>query len=44
MLRVKPQRIRYYNCICDNEKSSYWVLNGKSDEMRPYIILIKEVN
>ena len=44
MLRVKPQRIRYCNCICDNEKSSYWVLNGKSDEMRPYRILIKEVN
>ena len=44
MLRVKPHRIRYCNCICENEKSSYWVLNGKSNEMRPYRILVKEIN
>ena len=44
MLRVKPHRIRYCNCICENEKSSYWVLNGKSNEMRPYGILVKEIN
>ena len=43
MLRVKPQRIRYCDCVCENEKSSYWVLNGKSDEMRPYRILVKKV-
>ena len=44
MLRVKPQRIRYCGCTCENEKSSYWVLNGKSNEMRPYRILLKECN
>ena len=38
MLRVKPQRIR--NCKC--QKGEYWVLNGKSDEMRPYRILLKK--
>ena len=38
MLRVKPQRIR--NCKCKN--GEYWVLNGKSDEMRPYRILLKK--
>ena len=36
MLRVKPQRIRF--CKCEPE---YWVLNGKSNEMRPYRILVK---
>ena len=35
MLRVKPQRIRFCNC----QDKEYWVLNGKSDEMRPYRIL-----
>ena len=44
MLRVKPQRIRFCDCICEGEKSSYWVLNGKSDEMRPYRILLKKDN
>jgi len=44
MLRVKPQRIRFCDCICNNEKSSYWVLNGKSNEMRPYRILVKEIS
>ena len=42
MLRVKPQRIRYCDCVCEGEKSSYWVLNGKSNEMRPYRILLKK--
>ena len=47
MLRVKPSRIRNCNCYCDcggeSEKGGYWVLNGKSDEMRPYRILVKKV-
>ena len=38
MLRVKPQRIRFCNC----QDKEYWVLNGKSDEMRPYRILLKK--
>jgi hypothetical protein len=42
MLRVKPQRIRYCKCEPEGEKSSYWVLNGKSNEMRPYRILLKK--
>ena len=36
MMRVKPDRIRYSN----NEKD-YWVLNGTTDEMRPYRIMVK---
>ena len=40
MLRVKPQRIRF----CKHCNREYWVLNGKSDEMRPYRILVKEAN
>ena len=38
MMRVKPDKIRY-----SLAKKDYWVLNGKTDEMRPYRILIKEV-
>ena len=38
MLRVKPDRIRYCNC----ENKEYWVLNGTSNEIRPYRILIKD--
>ena len=39
MLRVKPNKIR----IAKNN-SDYWVLNGNSDEIRPYRILIKKLN
>ena len=39
MLRVKPSRIRFCGC----QDKEYWVLNGKSDEVRPYRILVKEV-
>ena len=38
MLRVKPDKIR----IAKNNPD-YWVLNGTSDEIRPYRILIKNV-
>ena len=38
MLRVKPDKIRIAKSNPD-----YWVLNGNSDEIRPYRILIKEV-
>ena len=39
MLRVKPEKIR----IAKNNPD-YWVLNGTSDEIRPYRILIKNLN
>ena len=37
MLRVKPDKIR-----SPNEKKDYWVLEGSTDEIRPYRILVKE--
>ena len=37
MMRVKPDKIRYSNNMKD-----YWVLDGTTEEMRPYRILIKE--
>ena len=37
MMRVKPDKIRYSNIQKD-----YWVLDGTTEEMRPYRILIKE--
>ena len=36
MMRVKPDKIRYAN-----SQKDYWVLNGTTDEMRPYRIMIK---
>ena len=42
MVRVKPEAIR--NCyICpDSKNDNYWVVNGTTDEIRPYRILYKE--
>ena len=37
MVRVKPNAIRY--CA---DKSEYWVVNGTTDEIRPYRILYKQ--
>ena len=37
MMRVKPDKIRY-----SIKQNDYWVLNGTTDEMRPYRIMIKE--
>ena len=37
MIRVKPDKIR-----TSKYQQDYWVLNGTTDEMRPYRILIKE--
>ena len=37
MMRVKPDKIRY-----SKSKPDYWVLNGTTDEMRPYRIMVKE--
>ena len=39
MLRVRPNKIREAKSNPD-----YWVLNGNSSEIRPYRILIKELN
>ena len=38
MMRVKPDKIRYSNSMKD-----YWVLDGTTEQIRPYRILIKEV-
>ena len=37
MMRVKPDKIRY-----SEDEPDYWVLNGTTDEMRPYRIMLKE--
>ncbi len=39
MVRVKPDKIR--QC---REQENFWVLNGTSDEVRPYRILLKKYN
>lgn len=39
MKRVKPDKIRY-----SNSKKEYWVLDGTKDQMRPYRIMVKEIN
>jgi len=39
MIRVKPDKIR-----APKDKKDYWVLNGTKDEMRPYRILLKEID
>ena len=39
MLRVRPDKARIAKT-----NSNYWVLNGTSDEIRPYRILIKNLN
>ena len=41
MVRVKPDAIR--QCNCDYAKD-YWVVNGTTDEIRPYRILYKKIN
>ena len=37
MMRVKPDKIRY-----SNSQNNYWVLDGTTDQMRPYRIMVKE--
>ena len=37
MMRVKPDKIRY-----SNSQKDYWVLDGTTNEMRPYRIMVKE--
>ena len=38
MARIRPDRIRYCK-----EMDFYWILNGNTDEIRPYRILIKKI-
>ena len=40
MVRVKPSAIRACTCV----NGDYWVVNGTSDEIRPYRILYKKCN
>ena len=40
MVRARPDAIRGCNC---NDNLPYWVLNGTTDEIRPYRILYKQV-
>ena len=44
MVRVNPKAIRQCNCINKDTKEplNYWVVNGTTDEVRPYRILYKE--
>ena len=42
MARVKPDLIR--SCACYEGSGEYWVVNGSSDEIRPYRILYKSEN
>ena len=37
MMRVKPDKIRF-----SNQQKDYWVLDGTTNQMRPYRILVKE--
>ena len=39
MIRVKPNKIRF-----NNSNPDFWVLNGDFGEIRPYRLLIKQVN
>ena len=39
MVRVKPDAIRGCNCPWAKD---YWVVNGSTDEIRPYRILYKK--
>jgi hypothetical protein len=43
MVRVKPSAIRHCD-ICGDSKApyNYWVVNGTTDEIRPYRILYKK--
>ena len=43
MVRVKPEALRHCDrCIDSKEPYVYWVVNGTTDEIRPYRILYKK--
>ena len=39
MVRVNPSKIRE-----PTSQKEYWIVDGKSDQLRPYRLLIKEYN
>jgi hypothetical protein len=45
MVRVKPSAIRHCD-VCNDSRApyNYWVVNGTTDEIRPYRILYKKCN
>ena len=43
MCRVNPKKRRHCYTCEDSEKYQYWVVNGTTDEIRPYRILYKQV-
>jgi len=42
MVRVKPNAIRHCNKCSTSRDDQYWVVNGTTDEIRPYRILYKK--
>ena len=45
MVRVKPEAIRHCDTCSDSRAPhNYWVVNGTTDEIRPYRILYKKCN
>ena len=42
MVRVKPEAIRNCDICSDSKNDNHWVVNGTTDEIRPYRILYKE--
>ena len=45
MVRVKPEAIRHCDSCSDSRApNNYWVVNGTTDEIRPYRILYKKCN
>ena len=42
MVRVKPEAIRNCDKCSDSKNDNYWVIDGTTDEIRPYRILYKE--
>ena len=42
MVRIKPEAIRNCDKHNDSKNDNYWVINGTTDEIRPYRILYKE--
>ena len=44
MCRVNPKKRRHCYLCDDSRVNEYWVVNGTTDEIRPYRILYKKVN
>ena len=44
MVRINPKARRHCDDCQESKQYQYWVVNGTTDEIRPYRILFKEVN